>query len=331
MAFDSSKDVRITKQNKASLITQYMKTTLLCGAALAILGVAAVPLSAQNQSTTSTSTTNYIQTSKLIGTKVKASEGEEVGEIKDVVLDQNGCMAYTVLSTSGGGGGRVSGSSSSVKTVAVPWSVYSTTSDPRVMTVRVQRDRIYNAPAFEYSRINEYSTGNYLNNVYSYYGVSPGVGVSTSVSGGVSGSTTTNTGVNTNTGATTGVGASTNATAAPSPGASATSSLPSASPTASASASAGPSASPVDTASPSPSRQTSRGDKAKSGMTPVSPHRRANQPADTVNGTGSPTEASPSKRKSSEASSEGSPSKKAHRRGTEGSEPSATPAEPEKQ
>src|SRR5947209_6991455 len=100
-----------------------MKTTLLCGAALAILGVAAVPMSAQTQSTTSTTTT-YIQASKLIGTKVKGSEGDEVGEIKDVVLDQNGCMAYTVLSTSGGGGGRVAGSSSSVKTVAVPWSVY---------------------------------------------------------------------------------------------------------------------------------------------------------------------------------------------------------------
>src|SRR6478672_3907533 len=115
-----------------------MKTILTCGTALAIMGLAALPISAQTQSTSTTTTTNYIQTSKLIGTKVKASGGEEVGLIKDVVLDQNGCMAYTVVSTGGGGGGsRVS----STKTVAVPWSVYQTTSDPRVVTVRVDRER----------------------------------------------------------------------------------------------------------------------------------------------------------------------------------------------
>jgi sporulation protein YlmC with PRC-barrel domain len=295
-----------------------MKTILLCGAALAILGVAAVPLPAQTQSTTTTSTTNYIQASKLIGTKVKASEGEEVGEIRDVVLDQNGCMAYTVVSTTGGrGGGRVSGSSSSVKTVAVPWSVYSTTSDPRVMTVRVQKERIYSAPVFEYSRINEYSTGNYINNVYSYYGVTPGVGVSTSVSGGVSGSATT-----TNSGTTTGVGASTNAAASASPGASAASSLPTATP-----ASASPSTTPEGTASPSPSRHTN---KAKSGMTPVSPRHRANQP---MSGSGeNASEASSSKQKSDESSSEASPSKKGKHHATESGEPSATPkSEPEKE
>ena len=107
------------------------------------MGVAADPSSAQTQTTTSSTTTNYIQTSKLIGTKVKASEGDEIGEIKDVVLDQDGCMAYTVVAT-GGTGSRLTGQS---KTVAVPWSVYQTTSDPRTVTVRVQKDRIYNAPA----------------------------------------------------------------------------------------------------------------------------------------------------------------------------------------
>jgi sporulation protein YlmC with PRC-barrel domain len=292
-----------------------MKTTLLCGAALAILGVAAVPLFAQTQATTSTTTTNYIQTSKLIGTKVKASGGEEVGEIKDVVLDQNGCMAYTVVTTGGGGEGSRVTSSSSSKTVAVPWSVYSTTSDPRVMTVRVERERIYNAPAFEYSRINEYSTGGYINNVNSYYGVSGSVGVNGSVNGGFSGrndgANRTEAGVNT----------SANPPNA-SPGASAASSLPTATPAASAAASATPSTTPVGTATPTPSRHTNKGDKPKSELTPASPRRHT----DTMNGSADSTsESSPSKQKSSEASSEGSPSKKAHRHGTESSEPTATP------
>jgi sporulation protein YlmC with PRC-barrel domain len=71
---------------------------------------------AQTQSTTSSSTT-YVQASKLVGTKVKSAQGEEIGVVNDVVLDRNtGCMAYTVLSA-GGGGARVTGGG---KLVAVP-------------------------------------------------------------------------------------------------------------------------------------------------------------------------------------------------------------------
>src|SRR3954462_464460 len=125
-----------------------MKTPILSGAGVAILGLAAASLSAQTQTTTSTST-NYIETSKLIGTRVRSSDGD-VGTIKDVVLDNNGCMAYTVLATSGGGGGGSSRTTSTTtKTVAVPWSVYDTTSfspESRVLTARVERQRIYSAP-----------------------------------------------------------------------------------------------------------------------------------------------------------------------------------------
>src|SRR5438045_8395475 len=138
------------------------------------------------QTQSSTTTTTYMQTSKIVGMKVKDSGGQEIGVVKDVVLDRNtGCMAYTVLST-GGAGARVT---EGTKTVAVPWTVYTATSDPSVMTVRVERDRVYNAPAFDYARIDEYSTSGYINNVYSYYGVTPGVGAGA----GVSGTTTTGT------------------------------------------------------------------------------------------------------------------------------------------
>ena len=159
-----------------------MKTSLLYGAAIAILGMAVASMSGQTQSTTaSSSSSGYVQTSKLVGTKVKSSQGEEIGVIKDVVLDRNtGCLAYTVLST-GGGGTRVSGGG---KIVAVPWAVYSPTSDLSVLTVTVDRERIYNARVFDYSRIDEYSRPDYINNVYGYYGVSQGAGVGVGVSTG---------------------------------------------------------------------------------------------------------------------------------------------------
>src|SRR5207248_1246738 len=141
-----------TRSRPSSFDQNIMKTSTLLGATLlgaTLLGFAIASTQGQSQSST---TTSYVQTSKIVGMKVKDSSGQEVGVVKDVVLDRNtGCMAYTVLST-GGTGTRVTGCA---KTVAVPWTVYTTTSDPSVMTVRVERDRVYNAPAFDYARIDE--------------------------------------------------------------------------------------------------------------------------------------------------------------------------------
>lgn len=291
-----------------------MKTILLCGAALAILGLAVAPVSAQTQTTTSTTTTVYMQASKLIGTKVKVSQGEEVGEIKDVVLDNNGCMAYTVVSTGGSAGRGVAGG----KTVVVPWAVYSTTSDPRVLTVRVEKEKIYNAPVFEYTRINDYSSSGWINNVYSYYGVSANVGVGAST--GVTGATTT-------TGQTTTGAGATSATASPMATAAASPTV-SASPTAAAAAS--PSASPSEsasaTATSSPTKRTNRGespsDRSKTATPPESQHRRT----ETM-----------TKEKSGESTAEttenpsGKAKKARHHATEEGTtaEPSATPKEQE--
>src|SRR5881227_162823 len=166
-----------------------MKTSLSFGVILAVLGAAIASTSAQTQSTT-------VQVSKLVGTKVKSSHGEEIGVVKDVMIDRStGCMAYTVLST-GEGGARAAGGGG--KLVAVPWAVYSPTSDVSALTVTVDRERIYSAPVFDYARIDEYSRPDYITNVYSYYGVSPGAEIGAEVS------RTTTTGVTS--GATSGAG-----------------------------------------------------------------------------------------------------------------------------
>ena len=146
-----------------------MRTLIWCGATAVVVGLAAT-ISSQTEIPNNSS--SYIQTSKLVGRKVKSSEGKEVGIIKDVVIDRgNGCMAYTVVSTGGAGTGFISGAG---KIVAIPWTVYSPTSDLSVLTVNVDRDKIYNAPAFDYTRMDEYARPDYIDNIYSYYGVSPG-------------------------------------------------------------------------------------------------------------------------------------------------------------
>nr|MBA3883368.1 PRC-barrel domain-containing protein [Chthoniobacterales bacterium] len=146
-----------------------MKKSILFGAALASLGLAIVPVNAQTQTSSTTTSsdgsTEYIQSSKIIGSRIRSSDGSEVGVIKDVVLDrESGCMAYTVLETTGGGGNTASGSSSSStttttssRTVAMPWTTFQATSDPTVYTTTVQRERIYSAPVYDYTRVQEYS------------------------------------------------------------------------------------------------------------------------------------------------------------------------------
>jgi sporulation protein YlmC with PRC-barrel domain len=222
--------------------------------------MAVASMSGQTQGTTaSSSSSGYVQTSKLVGTKVKSSQGEEIGVIKDVVLDRDtGCMAYTVLST-GGGGTRVSGGG---KIVAVPWAVYSPTSDLSVLTVTVDRERIYNAPVFDYARIDEYSRPDYINNVYGYYGVSQGAGVGVGVSTG----TTTTTGAAGTAGTTASPGAMGSPTA---PGTASPSTRASASPraTAAASPNATASASPSGGVTASPSTRGTRGARGRAGAT----------------------------------------------------------------
>ena len=97
--------------------------------------------------------------------------------------------------------------------VAVPWAVYSPSSDLNVLTVTVDRERIYNAPVFDYARIEEYSRPEYMTNVYSYYGVSGGAVVGVGVSGSTTTGTTTTTGGTSTTGAARGTSANVGARA----------------------------------------------------------------------------------------------------------------------
>jgi sporulation protein YlmC with PRC-barrel domain len=311
-----------------------MKTPFIFGAILGVLGCAIAPLNAQTQ--TSTTTSGYVESSKIIGTTVKSSSGEDIGTIKDIVLDRNtGCMAYTVLST-GGTAARVTGSA---KTVAVPWNVYSYDPGSRVVTTRIEKERIYSAPAFDYARVQEYSSPTYINQVYSYYGVSPsvGVGISTNTTTGTTTTGTTTTGTNV------GAAASTGATASPAASASATvaaspSATVSASPSASASVSASPTASASASASASPAssrrgaREGARGRHDASGTpgasdetgatsSPSGKHRHGSATSESATSASSPSE-------SDSATSDSGASKKAkkHKASTEeGASSSASP------
>jgi sporulation protein YlmC with PRC-barrel domain len=268
-------------------LSHYMKKLILMGATLAFAGLAIAPSNAQTQSTTSTTSTGYIQSSKIIGSKIRSSDGAELGVIKDVVLDRStGCMAYTVLETTGANNVASSGGSKSTttttthKTVAVPWTAYTATSDPTVYTTTVQRERIYNAPVYDYTHVQEYSRPDYISGIYSYYGVQPGVGISANIN--VGGSRDGNT--------RSGYGASTNATAAPtgtaSPGATA---APTATATATVSPAPSYSPTPLGTATPAAAAATSTPRTSASASSADENAKSSATPKTSAKGSSSPT------------------------------------------
>jgi sporulation protein YlmC with PRC-barrel domain len=219
-----------------------MKTKILFGAALAFMGLAAAPLFAQ----TGTTTTSYVQSSTIIGSKIKDARGQDVGEIKDIVLDRSsGCLAYVVLSTHGGG------TSTATKTVAAPWTVFSPSSEPRVYMTRVEREKIYSAPVWESTRIEEYSRPEYISQVYGYYGMSVPSTFGVSATSTTTGTTTTNSAASTSASTSPAATASAAATMTP-----VTSASPNATTTPATKAS--PSPHPAMTASPSASARSSK-------------------------------------------------------------------------
>src|SRR5947208_13436873 len=114
-----------------------MKRPIWYGATAAFVGLAATTSGQRETTNASTSSSSYIQTSKLVGRKVQSFQGKEIGVIKDIVIDRtSGYIAYTVVSTGGEGTGVANGGG---KIVAVPWAVYSATSDLSVIKVNVDR------------------------------------------------------------------------------------------------------------------------------------------------------------------------------------------------
>jgi sporulation protein YlmC with PRC-barrel domain len=140
-----------------------MKVTKVFFAATTLVGLNLLAVQVRAQTTP---TTTYIPATTIVGSHVTGPEGDQVGAITNVILDrQTGCMAYVVVSTQGAG---------ARKAVAVPWSVFSPGSDTHTYTVRVAREKIDNAPVWEASNLEEYNRGDWIGNLYAYYGVQSG-------------------------------------------------------------------------------------------------------------------------------------------------------------
>lgn len=80
--------------------------------------------------------------SKIIGMDVVNKQGEKVGDIHDIVVDQQGNVSHAVVSTGGflGIGERLH---------AVPWNALDRKAGEQKVVLDVDRDRLRNAPGFD--------------------------------------------------------------------------------------------------------------------------------------------------------------------------------------
>jgi sporulation protein YlmC with PRC-barrel domain len=110
------------------------------------------------------SATSPILASHLIGSKVKSSTGENVGQIDDVLIDQNGQIRLAVL---GVGGFLGIGE----KKTPVPWQALTAGAN-QDFSLKVDRQKLKNAPTIDKNQTAaEWATPNFITEVYAHYGL----------------------------------------------------------------------------------------------------------------------------------------------------------------
>jgi len=110
-----------------------------------------------------------LSATNIIGNKVVNSEGEQLGNIRDLVLDLDDAqIAYAVLSFGGflGMGDKL---------FAVPLEALSFRAEDHTVILDVDKEVLKNAPGFNkdhWPNDSQYETG-WLADIYEYYGYSP--------------------------------------------------------------------------------------------------------------------------------------------------------------
>lgn len=103
----------------------------------------------------------------LIGDSVVNTAGDNLGEIKGIMLDvQGGRIAYAVLSFGG-----IFGIGS--KLFAVPWSALTLDAGERRFILNVPKERLENAPGFDKDHWPSMADSSWATALHTYYDVRP--------------------------------------------------------------------------------------------------------------------------------------------------------------
>ena len=105
----------------------------------------------------------------IIDDKVVSTTGEDLGTLKELMLDlDDGRINYAVLSFGGflGLGDKL---------FAIPWEALTLNAEDHTFVLDVEKERLENAPGFDqdnWPTDADYEAG-WLNDVYDYYGYAP--------------------------------------------------------------------------------------------------------------------------------------------------------------
>lgn len=100
----------------------------------------------------------------LVGNDVYNENGEDLGEIKEIMLDmQNGRVGYAVLSY-----GSFLGMGE--KLFAVPWDALKLDTENKRFVLNVEKDRLKQAPGFDRGKWPNMADQTWAKEIHSYYG-----------------------------------------------------------------------------------------------------------------------------------------------------------------
>jgi sporulation protein YlmC with PRC-barrel domain len=103
----------------------------------------------------------------LVGNDVYNMDDEDVGEIKEIMLDmRSGRVGYAVLAFGGflGMGNKL---------FAVPWDALKLDTENKRFTLNVAKDRLEQAPGFDRDHWPNMADKSWENEIHSYYGIQP--------------------------------------------------------------------------------------------------------------------------------------------------------------
>ncbi|HKY03043.1 MAG TPA: PRC-barrel domain-containing protein [Burkholderiales bacterium] len=101
---------------------------------------------------------------KIIGTDVRNLQGDDLGDIKEIVLNPNGgSISYVIVSMGG-----VMGVGD--KLYAVPWKALKLDTARNEFVLNADKTRLKNAPAFEANRWPDMANDQWNSEVHRYYG-----------------------------------------------------------------------------------------------------------------------------------------------------------------
>lgn len=105
-----------------------------------------------------------LSASTLMGDDVKNAQGENLGDIKDVMIDtDSGKVAYYVLSFGGFMG-------MGDKLFAIPPQATRVDTEKKCLVLNVDKDRLENAPGFDKDSWPDMADPAFRDRIYGYYG-----------------------------------------------------------------------------------------------------------------------------------------------------------------